>query len=158
MRHLTIIRHAKSARDDPSLSDFERPLKRRGQRDAPAVGKELARRGLAPDRVLCSPARRTVDTLDLIREHLEIPAADVHEEPELYGASTSDLLRILAALPADLRDVVLVGHNPGLEDLCHRLGTTAPLKTACVARFRSEADTWGQLATAPVEPEWFLSP
>ncbi|MGH7287888.1 MAG: SixA phosphatase family protein [Myxococcota bacterium] len=117
-RTLLLLRHAKSSWDDPALEDRERPLAPRGQRAARALGAHLARRGLAIDRVLCSTSRRTRETLALLGLDPATPAAF---EEELYVASAQTLLRRLCRLPAKAHCVLVIGHDPGLDQLTQLL-------------------------------------
>jgi phosphohistidine phosphatase len=112
---LVVLRHAKS--DWPAgYSDAERPVGARGRRDAGAVGRWIAENVGAPDHVVCSPARRTEETW-------EIAAAELGSEPEvtyddrIYEGSRDDLLEVIRALPESDATVVLVGHNPGVQEL-----------------------------------------
>ncbi|MEV7616625.1 histidine phosphatase family protein [Streptomyces sp. NPDC089799] len=115
MPDLVILRHAKSAWP-PGVPDRDRPLGPRGLRDAPAAGRLLARSGILPDLVLCSPARRTRETWELASA--EFPAAPaVTPEPRLYGAATEEILDIVRETPSGIGTLLLVGHNPGLQDL-----------------------------------------
>lgn len=116
MRQLLILRHAKSSWDDPGLGDHDRPLAPRGERAAKAMAGHLRRERIAPDLVLCSSARRTRETLDLIAPAL---AGDVtvSVEEDLYAASAGELLERLRAVDAEVEAVMLIGHNPGLEQL-----------------------------------------
>lgn len=113
---LLLLRHAKSdwAQD---CDDFDRPLNKRGRRDAPRMGAWLAAHGLMPDRVLSSPARRARQTTEAVCEALQIPAGRIVWDRRLYMAPLPLLLGILMDIPADTRRLLLVGHNPGLEDL-----------------------------------------
>jgi phosphohistidine phosphatase len=113
---LYLLRHAKSSWDDPGLDDHDRPLAPRGRRAARQLAEHLQQESTEPDLVLCSSARRTIDTLDAIRKALGENAAIVVED-DLYGASESDLLARLKAVPADSGSVMLIGHNPGIQYL-----------------------------------------
>ncbi|OYY79523.1 MAG: histidine phosphatase family protein [Sphingomonas sp. 28-62-20] len=116
MKTLTLLRHAKSGWDDPVARDFDRVLNERGQRAAALIGRHMRALGLRYDSVLASPAIRVVQTLD----HL-VPAYGSMAEPiwerRIYLASSATLLDLVHALAADEDRVLLVGHNPGLEDL-----------------------------------------
>ncbi|MGE0384211.1 MAG: histidine phosphatase family protein [Gammaproteobacteria bacterium] len=114
---LLLMRHAKSDRDAGAPNDFERPLAARGLRDAPRMGAWLAGRGVRPDLVLCSPARRARDTLLLMLAAMPGVPPPIRWEPGIYEAAVPDLCRVLASAPEEDRSVMLVGHNPGLEDL-----------------------------------------
>jgi phosphohistidine phosphatase len=119
MKSLTLLRHAKSGWDDPASRDFDRPLNPRGRRAARTVGAEMKAQGMAFDIVLASPARRVAETLD------EVGAGYGAIEPgydrRLYLASAETLLDIVRHAPAMAERLLLVGHNPGLEELALRL-------------------------------------
>ena len=116
MLTLTLLRHAKSSWGDVSLRDFDRPLNERGREAAPLMGALMRREGLRPGHILCSPAVRTRETLDLVRA-----AHPALGEPEfqdrLYHATPVMLLRAVHEAPKTARHVLLVGHNPGLHQL-----------------------------------------
>ncbi|MEU7513922.1 histidine phosphatase family protein [Streptomyces sp. NPDC042898] len=114
-RRLVILRHAKSAWPE-GVPDHDRPLGPRGLRDAPAAGRFLAETGVLPDLVLCSPARRARHTWELAAAELD-GAPPTRHDPRLYGADAEDLLDVLHGVPTEAGTVLLVGHNPGLEDL-----------------------------------------
>lgn len=144
MKRLIVIRHAKSSRDDPGLADFERPLNKRGKRDAPRMGRFLRGEGLVPDRVITSPALRAITTARAIVACLgEAPPSPV-EEPAVYGADVEDLLGVVRALPGKAARVFLVGHNPGLQDLVNLLTRDAlpHLATCGVVDLALDIDTW----------------
>ncbi|SEH25114.1 SixA phosphatase family protein [Magnetospirillum fulvum] len=120
MRKLFLLRHAKSSWDDPVLTDFDRPLSRRGRDAAARIAAFIERIGLTPNLALVSTARRTRETWDVLAE--TIPAIPTSFEPCLYAAGQSDLLRRLQKLDPPLESVIVVGHNPGLERLADFLG------------------------------------
>jgi phosphohistidine phosphatase len=119
MKILTLLRHAKSGWDDPVSRDFDRPLNPRGRRAARTVGREMKAQGLAFDLVLASPARRVVETLE------EVATAygplDPNFDERLYLPATATLLEIVRAVPDEVERLLLVGHNPGFEDLALRI-------------------------------------
>ena len=125
MRSLYLLRHAKSSWADPALSDHERPLAPRGRRDAKRIAAHLLELGIAPELVLCSTALRTRETLELIRPALDA-AAIVELEAALYAAWAETLLERLREVPDERRSVMLIGHNPGLEDLALMLASAGP--------------------------------
>ncbi|MDX6496366.1 MAG: phosphohistidine phosphatase [Gaiellales bacterium] len=133
MLTLHLLRHAKSSWDDDSLADHERPLSPRGVRDAKRIGKHLGRLPAPPDLVLCSSAVRTRQTLDLIGSSLGGTA--VHVEEGLYGASAGELLERLRGLPEVARSALVIGHNPGIQDLTLDLAATGPLLDAVSVKF-----------------------
>ena len=117
MKRLTLVRHAKSSWKDPELSDFDRPLNKRGKHDAPLTGKRLAARGLRPEFIVSSPARRARRTAKLIARELELPDDRLILETEIYDAEAEVLLKVVRALDERWEHVLLVGHNPGLTEL-----------------------------------------
>ena len=154
MRTLYLLRHAKSSWSDPTLADHERPLSPRGRRDAKRIADHIRRLGIAPALVLCSTSRRTRETLELVRPALD--AATVSLEPELYAASADTLLERLHAVPGEVASVMLIGHNPGLEDLARFLASGGPelgrletkFPTAALATLTFPAATWQRLVEA----------
>jgi phosphohistidine phosphatase len=150
MRTLYLLRHAKSRWDDPGCPDSQRRLAPRGVRDAKRVAKHLRRLGVAPELVLCSSAVRTRETLELV-----LPAfaeVAVRVEDELYGAASEALLERLRALPEGVGSVLLIGHNPGLQDLAVTLVSRDADRARLVAKFPTAA-----LATLAL-PSWRLDP
>ena len=116
MKTLTLLRHAKSGWDDPVTRDFDRPLNAKGKRAAQTVGRHLRELGLAFDHVVASPAIRVGETLDAVVAGYGRKLAPVWER-RIYLASAATLLDVIHELPAGADRVLLVGHNPGLEDL-----------------------------------------
>ncbi|GAA0518120.1 phosphohistidine phosphatase [Saccharopolyspora subtropica] len=137
-RRLVVIRHAKSARP-ADVEDFDRPLADRGRRDAPVVGRWLRKHSVPVELVLCSPARRTRETWELVAPEIPVRPT-VRYDDRLYAASASQLLDVIRELPPLVMTAALIGHNPGLEDLVHLLtGKPAELKTAAIAMLSTHA-------------------
>ena len=147
MRTITLIRHAKSSWSDPNLSDFERPLNKRGIRDAPRIATALSEQDISFDKVLCSAAQRARQTLALLSQHLDINEAIIEYRNELYGASVDRLLSCIAQQPKSVQHIALVGHNPGIEDLADLISRVAigPMPTCCVVQLSLECTTWSIL-------------
>jgi phosphohistidine phosphatase len=118
-RTLVILRHAKAASPD-RVADVDRPLTSRGHADAAAAGAWLARRGFAPDLVLCSPSRRTRETWHGVALALAA-APEVTYSEDLYAASSGTLLEVVAGVTDDVSVVLLVGHNPAVSQLSQHL-------------------------------------
>ena len=164
-RTLYLLRHAKSSWSDPALADEERPLAPRGRRDAKRVCEHLERLGIAPALVLCSSARRAVQTLELLQPALG-PVTPVLIEPELYGATAEELLGRLRALPDDVASVLLIGHNPGLQDLALLLASAgaelsrveAKFPTSALATFSLPKAAWRQLSQGEAVLDAFVVP
>ena len=151
VRHLIyLLRHAKSSWDDPELQDHERPLAKRGRKAVALLHDHLRESGVAPDLVLCSSAVRAIQTLEGVRGGFP-PGTRVETEAGLYAASAGSLLGRLRRLPEDTGSVMLVGHNPGLEDLAAELaGDGDPdARAALEAKYPT-----GGLATLAFEGPW----
>jgi phosphohistidine phosphatase len=112
VKHVFLLRHAKSSWDDPALDDHDRPLSARGRRAAGLIGAYLDREQVQASLVLCSSARRTRETLELIAA-----PGEVRTERDLYGASADQLLARLRRVPDDVAAVMMIGHNPSIHDL-----------------------------------------
>jgi phosphohistidine phosphatase len=132
-RHLYVLRHAKSSWDDPFLSDAERPLNNRGRAATETLRRHFADIGLTIDLVLCSPAQRTRETWDRV-------AGGVRGEPQVrypsnvYGATGRELLELVRQVPDDMTALLIVGHNPGVEELLTILaGPPGPVPTSAFA-------------------------
>ena len=120
-RELLILRHAKSAWDTDALSDYDRPLAKRGRRDAPRVGRHLLAEGLVPDYVVSSPALRAKQTVIAVCGEMGIGEEDIHWDERIYHSSTGTLQTVLSESPPEARRVLIAGHNPGLEMLVQTL-------------------------------------
>lgn len=152
-RELLLLRHAKSDWDSDAASDIERPLAKRGRREAPRIGEWLYREGLVPDRIVSSPAERARETTLKVCKGLDYKKRDVHWEVAVYDAGLEELLKVLAQYPSGPAIVLLVGHNPGLEDLLRYLtdgdleepANGKLLPTAALARLEMP-DDWSALA------------
>jgi phosphohistidine phosphatase len=143
MKTLFLIRHAKSSRDDAALPDKERPLSARGKRDAPRIGKRLAKRRVKPDLILSSPAARALKTAEIIAKKLDYKRKKIVVDDRLYAVEVDDLLDVIRKLGARLECVMLIGHNPELTELAHRLSTKIThLPTCAVAEFTFDAKSW----------------
>jgi len=116
-RELLILRHAKSDWESGAASDFDRPLAKRGEKDAPRVGEWLYREGIVPDLVISSPAERARQTALEVCKSMDYKKKEIVWDGHIYAAGVEDLLAVLARCPSDASTVLLIGHNPGLEDL-----------------------------------------
>lgn len=115
MKSLTLLRHAKSSWNDPVARDFDRPLNPRGRRAARTVGRQMCAEALAFDAIMASPACRVIETLEEVGQACPLGAA-VYDQ-RIYLAATATLLEIIHETSDDARRLLLVGHNPGLENL-----------------------------------------
>jgi len=121
IKTLYIARHAKSSWDDSSLSDFERPLKKRGEKDAPMMGKILYSKDVQPDLIISSPAQRAISTAHILATEIKYPIENIVTNEAIYEASTSTLLDIIEQLDDTLKSVMLIGHNPSFTRLANYL-------------------------------------
>jgi len=154
MKTLYLLRHAKSAWDDPTLPDHDRPLAPRGKRAAATMAKYLAERKggpPAPDMVLCSSARRAQDTLAAVAGAWPTPVP-VSVEPGLYLCGEAALLDRLRALPDRVRSVMLVGHNPDFHHLALGLCVRGPAES--LASLRAKLPTGSFLAIGLPDGPW----
>jgi phosphohistidine phosphatase len=167
MLTLCLLRHAKSSWSNPALPDHERPLATRGVTDAPLMGKAMAERGIDPELVLCSSARRARDTLDLVLPELRVEPKVVYDDG-LYHPSAAQMLEIVRAIQPGANRVMLVGHNPeiqafaldlvgsGPKHLRDRLGAKYPTAGLAVINFAS--GLWKSVTVNSGTLNLFLSP
>ena len=153
MKSLTIVRHAKSSWKDRGLSDRERPLNKRGNRDAPIMGQRLAAAGIRPSQIISSPAVRAWTTARIFAKELGYPTEFLQREDGLYLASLDNLLDVIATQDSGFNNLMLFGHNPGLTDLVNYLvpGLTNNLPTAGVVSVELDCDDWMLYDKPPVE-------
>jgi len=123
---LLVMRHAKSGWPENLRRDFDRPLAERGERDAPRMGKWLHKHGLLPDLVVSSPAQRARATAELVVDRLHIRRKRIVFDDRIYEAGLRQLLDVVAAHAAGSDTLLLVGHNPGLEELITHLAAEPP--------------------------------
>ncbi|MCT7374847.1 SixA phosphatase family protein [Chelativorans salis] len=168
MRELLLLRHAKSGWDNPTLDDFDRPLAARGEAAAALMGREVAVRGWVPDTALVSAALRTRQTWRLAAVEMGEGAPSATRDKALYMASADRLLALIRQAPEDCRRLLLLGHNPGMEDLAVGLAgpgsdaqalarMRAKFPTAALARFTVEGP-WAGLGFAGAQLTHFLCP
>ena len=137
MRRLYLLRHAKAVQD-ASGGDHERPLNARGREDAPMAARAAAARGFVPALVLCSTAKRTSETLALALPFFT-PPPEVRMTPALYHAAPETILAQLGSIPADIGSVMIVGHNPGLQDLAAELAGAGKMGRRIEEKFPTSA-------------------
>ena len=145
MKTLLILRHAKSSWDDPELADIDRPLNKRGKQDAPRMGKLLRSEDLVPDLILSSPARRARKTAQEVSEESGYPGK-IEVQPDFYPGDPEAYIQALRSLADEHQRVMVVGHNPGLEELVDALtGESVALPTAALAQVSLPVERWSQL-------------
>ena len=142
MKTLLVLRHAKSSWNDPALDDHERPLNKRGRRDAPRMGELVREYGLIPDVIISSDAVRTRLTAEAVAEAARY-AGEILLDPHLYLACPADIHSLLTTVRENAGTVMIVGHNPGLEKLVEQLtGERQDLPTAALAQIGLPIDQW----------------
>ena len=164
MKRLFLLRHAKSSWDDAELVDHDRPLAPRGRRAARLIAEHLGREGVAPALVLCSSARRTRETLERVAPALG-DGISVKIERDLYAASEQRLLERLRAVEDGVESLMLIGHNPGVEQLALSLagsgqklaGLRRKYPTGALATLEFSG-RWGDLRTGSAELMGFITP
>jgi phosphohistidine phosphatase len=153
MKILTLVRHAKSSWNDNSLSDRERPLNDRGEKDAPKMGQRIVAHGIRPSLIISSPAVRAWTTAKAIAREISYPQEFLQRENSLYLASLDELLDAVMAQDNGFNNLMVVGHNPGLTDFANFLvpGITNNLATAGVVAVQIDRDDWNLLEQPPAE-------
>jgi phosphohistidine phosphatase len=167
MLTLSLLRHAKSSWKNPSLPDRERPLSQRGTVDAPLMGRAMTERGIDPELVLCSSARRTVDTLALVMPELKIEPKVLYEDV-LYHGSPAEMFDRLRAIPPGPSHVMIVGHNPEIQALARDLIGSGPKRsrerleekypTAALVVINFTAGLWSSVDLSSGSLSLFLTP
>jgi phosphohistidine phosphatase len=167
MLTLSLLRHAKSSWCNPTLPDRERPLATRGVTDAPLMGKAMAERGIDPELVLCSSARRTRDTLELVLPELRVEPKVIYVDA-LYHASPEQMLEMLHEIQPGANRVMLVGHNPEIQAFALDLVGSGPkhfrdrlqakYPTAGLAVINFVSGLWKSVAVNSGTLNLFLSP
>jgi len=146
MKRLLILRHAKSSWADSDLSDFDRPLNERGMKAAPFMGSLIAQRGLLPDAIVSSPAKRAKQTATLFRDNSGADLTLTFDD-RIYEASPNTLRKVVSETTDELASIMIVGHNPGIEGFIrHLTGNTESMPTAAIAVIDLEIDSWTDIA------------
>jgi phosphohistidine phosphatase len=149
MKTLLVLRHAKSSWDDRTLDDHERPLNKRGHRDAPRMGEVIRAYRLVPDLILSSDALRARQTAEAAAKAAHY-AGTILLDPRLYGASPTDIVKVLRTVDeTNAGTLMIVGHNPGLEELIAQLTRERQdLPTAALAQIALPVDEWRDLTVS----------
>lgn len=156
LKKLFLLRHAKSSWGDASLDDFDRPLNERGLRAAPLVGRYMRERKLRPDLIICSPAERARETASLVVKAAGLDAPLRFDE-RIYEATSARLFEIVSQIEDTVGEALLVGHNPGFEELLQRLsGEARHMATATLALVILDIEKWSKLREGCGRLELFL--
>lgn len=147
MKKIILVRHGKSAWDNPFLADHERPLAERGLRDLPVMSKRLLKREIKPDLFLTSTATRALETARIVAEAFNYPTQRIIQKKSLYHASSHEILSILKNQNDDLNLILIFGHNPGFNQLIEDLGGTIDnLPTSGQFAFSFETNNWSEIS------------
>ena len=158
MKTILFMRHAKSDWGAQYPSDFERPLNARGQRDAPLMAAFLAKHNLLPELIVSSPAQRARLTAKFIADNTKF-RGELAFDQRIYLASPNMLLAVLRDLPEDIDSAMLVGHNPGMEDIIQLLsGGNVRMPTAAIASLRLYGDRWAEVQPGQAHLQWLIKP
>jgi phosphohistidine phosphatase len=148
MKRLTLVRHAHAKVEAPPVTDFERPLSRRGKSEAKETAELLLEQDLAPDLIVASPAKRTLQTAAIVAQELKVAERHVRDDESLYLASPDTLLNVIRATGPRIGHLMIVGHNPGISVLAAILAPEAALGefatgAACTMEF--EVSGWSAI-------------
>jgi len=160
MKNILIMRHAKSDWSDHSLSDFERPLNKRGKKAAPRMAEEIKRLNIIPDAIVSSPAKRAKMTAKIVAKDMNF-ASDILWDSDFYFGSASNYLKALYSFSDEIERVLLIGHNPTVEDLVHSLSDTRvylDMPTAALVSLSIDIKTWKELSEHSCKFDWIIKP
>jgi phosphohistidine phosphatase len=156
MKTLYLLRHAKSSWDDPSLNDFDRPLNKRGLKAAPKVGAYMLKEKIQPEMVLSSPALRAKQTTHMVCEAAGLSSL-INFDERIYEASVQRLFEIVAGFEDGINTAMMVGHNPGFEELLAALtGESHRMPTAALACIELKIKKWSDLTGGCGKFKWLV--
>jgi phosphohistidine phosphatase len=151
VKRLTLMRHANAQWKDPRVSDFDRPLNRRGNSEAEAMSRRLVELHLIPTMVITSSARRAQQTADILIRELGVPARKLRIEESLYLAAPAEILRIVQTTGPRIPHLLIVGHNPGMTEVANFFAPTPrieDLATGAVCSLTFDARSWADVDAA----------
>jgi len=147
MKTLYLVRHAKSSWDNPNYSDIERPLNKRGKREAPFMGKLLKKEKAKPDIIYSSPAVRASTTAEIIAKEISYPEEKIVRDENIYESGIKELEEIIQGIPNDNTVVMLFGHNPGLTHFVNHLGDKYidNMPTCSIVGIEFDVNSWREV-------------
>jgi phosphohistidine phosphatase len=147
VKRLTLMRHANAQWKDPQISDFDRPLNRRGISEAEAMSRRLIELKLIPTIVLASSARRAQQTADIVARELGVAPRNTRTDESLYLAAAEDILRVIQTTGPRIPHLMIVGHNPGISELANLLAPTAHIEmaTAALCSLSFDSRSWSDV-------------
>jgi phosphohistidine phosphatase len=158
MKTIYLLRHAKSSWKDETITDIERPLNGRGRKAAGTIGDLLKKENIVPDLVLSSSAVRARQTTDLVMEAGGL-SSELRFDERIYEATPQKLLAVVQQIDKSKNNVLLVGHNPGFEQLLELLtGSVETMQTATLAKINLKASTWASVKRESGDLEWIVRP
>lgn len=158
MKTLFLMRHAKSSWKDEKLPDFDRPLNSRGKAAAGLMGSLIQKKKLAPELVLSSPAVRARETIDIVMKAASL-RAELRYDQRIYEASPLRLLEVISEIEEDRKRVLLVGHNPGMEELLEMLtGHVEHVATGALLKIDLAAAKWSRVLEGRGNLDWIAKP
>ncbi len=156
MKTLYLLRHAKSSWDDPALKDFDRPLNKRGLKAAPKIGAHMLKEKIRPDLVLSSPALRAKQTTHIVCEAAGLSSL-INFDERIYEASVQRLFEIVAGFEEGISTAMMVGHNPGFEELLAALtGESQRMPTGALACIELKIKKWPDLTGGCGKLKWLV--
>lgn len=160
MLSLILLRHGKSAWDDPRIDDFDRALAPRGLRDVPEMGRRLARRDRQPDLIISSPATRAISTARAVARELGYREDQILQDASLYHASPKTMLDCARRAPPTVRTLMIVAHNPGMTELANMFDGVHidNMPTSGMLCVEFDADSWAGVASGEARFAWFDYP
>lgn len=160
MKRLYLVRHAKSSWSNPELRDFDRPLNKRGNRDAPFMGSLIKEKGIRPDLLISSPSKRALATAEYFADELDYRKNDIVKEDDLYEAGVRDILRIVSLQEEKFDSIMLFGHNPGITDFCNMISDKQidNIPTSAVVSLILNPGQWNKINEGTCKLEFFEYP
>ena len=158
MRTLYLLRHAKSSWKDENQQDFERPLAGRGRKACGVMARLIQTEGMEFDLLLSSTAVRARETIDLIRQNAKL-RSELRFDERIYDAPVSRLVQVISEVENDRKVILLIGHNPGMEELLQTLtGQVERMTTAALAKIKLKTSKWSEVAETDGTLEWIVRP
>ncbi|RBL93406.1 SixA phosphatase family protein [Chitinophaga flava] len=145
MKTLLLIRHAKSSWNNPDMDDFDRPLNKRGKQNAPEMAQRLITRGMVPELIITSPAKRARTTAKIMAEEWHYPKQAILLEEELYLCYASTFLKVITRIDDDFNAVAIFAHNPGITDFANYLTEEIRIDnvpTTGIFAIQADTDSW----------------
>lgn len=160
MKKLFVVRHAKSSWDNPGLDDYDRPLNKRGKKNAPFMASILSKKEVKPDLIISSPANRAYSTAEIFASQFEYPHSRIKVDESLYEADSLDILNVISDTEDYIDSVMVFGHNPGLTDFVNFIseGGIENIPTCGVVFLTLKAKSWNDLSRGTCEINWFDYP